>query len=662
MEVNYGYYSYVDPNNKDKNRYSGSTYGDGHKFDNAKFERLLQAGRYREAAAYGRQFRMNNPEQQRKHRLEMEDLERQAARSEMMLKTARQHSLDYAYKVDFLNNRFRQNPDADDTFKNNPITAAYQDYKRKLGSVLDVTQVPGVDINWLNLSGMNDVANNKIKKEAESLELYFKGSDTHSLLTTAKQYARGILGGPLGNLINVAEVLKENKDSLADKINKRAQEYREHLAGNLQTGLKNFAVSKEELQEAGVEIKYHGDGSESIKFDKSNPIADRIIQAYISSGEMDFDGNVNIIGYDAEGNQLQSRDGKFGDILNYKNVANKMSKLVWDSLVANGEVLNEVEPADKVYSGQIGTGLFDGPVNMIRNSGLSPDKQEEAINKVIGQVYSVIKSMNYADTEMYVNNGEDPTIETLFETSPEERVALKHLINTVNNNDIQLNTMVRNGEAGVLVTFTPGGIDKSKMSLTSSVLDMLKDDALNSKTYQIFIPGLFSEMVQESIDNDTNLRATKEFNDMNDYLYDYKTVDDNLITIKNGKVYYEDYSDSNTPRINEVSKEDAIRMINQDIIVKDAMDMMPYHFANSYGEIIDPKGYEELAKTTAMSAANVLYPDYSLLNTDGKPYTMEDILNEEKLNEFNTSYLDWMQIKSIRDIYNKLMQHLYKLS
>lgn len=600
MKINFGDYTYFGDRN---NKY---TKQEQYAFNNDYFNNLIANRQYKDAYDYASKYHFNNPEVQRQHENDLIELRHQGRIAEAIY--SRIDSKEKLAKVEFADNVFN-NGGIEQVFANttNDETKEYinrfRELKRRLGS--------------------------SKTDEATSLSVTFQPK---------KQ-----------ELFGIDWLAKDNEN-------------------NIDNFYKTTGLTQEQLEKAGVEV-INKDGSTTLKFTKDNPLVNNILYAIpmehpnekslrimskLSPALMptllnDFSNkDVIVKGYNKSGEEIKSEKNDFyeaaknpRDVLQFKN-------FVEDALINKDETYKKLNLGEREYSTVIGPSITDDldELNELHDSGQIDDKTYyREWNRRAGWAMDILHGLGSGDIVMYSNEGnKEPTDETLKEMNNRQRAHLLNTIRAVDKKRLKLLSGMMDGEIGTMIVIDPLPADKDKEGDTA-------DSMYKGRTTWVFIPGLFQEQAQQRINNDTSISAIREYNDMKNYGYDYETIDGNTITVdKNNNVWINKQ---------QVSKDDAIREINKDMIKERGASQIKYKYLNSNDEIIDFDHFELDARRMAIAAANELYPNIPLVDKDGNPFTIDDIFSykatpddDELLGKKAVNELQYQMYNKIRDIFD----------
>ena len=598
MKVILGSYTYYDPNSDDNkvydinykdNRTKYAKWFNKYTFNKTHFNQLVSNRQYQDAADYASKFHFDNPATQRAHENDILNLRREGRKIAAVY--GRIDDVDKLNKISFLDHVFVDG--GLEQISDNPYAKRFAEFKQNLGS----THKKGV-VGY----------SNEIDEEATAISFTF---------APEKQTLFGI-------------------DWLAKDNTKRSVE----------SFYANSGLNEAQLKSAGVEV-IHKDGFTTIKFDKSNALANKIIYNALpgtSKGDLGGGSDYNIIlkGYNSDGKEI-------GDISSLRSQSwNEMRNIISDAEDAKTEAFSALDMAKKDYSSTVGPYLDDNleALNQMSASGQINEQEYNLQRKLVGSVIDqAIRTLGSGNYEMFSNAYNDKaTDETLVSLSDEQRSEIIQSISAANPKKLHFNAMVSNGQIGTLVTIDADEVDNK------DITDNDDRNKVKRRTRKVFIPGFMSEIAQEKINRNTSTRAIQEINSMQDYGYAFKTTDgQEIYSSMDGKFYIDGQ---------EISKDDATKAINKTMIIEDATANLKYQFTNNSGELYDTEGYEQMARAIAVKAANELTPNVSF----GDKVTIEDIFNKKGAGPtVSDEYASTMQYElynkyqDVFDIYDRIM-------
>lgn len=587
MKISFGNYSYYDPTKK-----SVVPQGDGankYKFNNSLFQQLIANRQYQDAADYASKYHFDDPATQRAHENDILNLRREGRKLAAVY--GRIDNVDKLNKISFLDNVFVDG--GLEQISDNPYAEQFTAFKQHLGS----THKKGI-IGYTN----------DIDKEATAISFTF---------APEKRKLFGI-------------------DWLA----------KDNTTKSIEAFYANSGLNEAALKSAGVEIT-HKDGATTIKFDKSNPLANKIIYNAIPSvrgGDIGGSSNNDIVlkGYTADGKEI--KDASFLRSQSW----NEMRDMIADADKAKIEAFSTLDMGEKDYSSTVGPSLDDNleQLNQLLATGQITQQEYNQQRKIVGSILDqAIRSLGSGNYEIFSNAyNDEATDETLISLDNEQRSEIIQSITAADPKSLHFNAMISNGQIGTLVTIDADEVDNKNIN---------DDDTRNQvkrRRRQIFIPGFMSELAQEKINRNTSSRAIQEINSMQDYGYSFKTTDGQEIYSSMDGRFWRDGQ--------EISKDDAIRAINKTMIVEDETANLKYQFTNKEGTMYDTDGYESMARVKAIRAANELHPEISF----GDNVTVQDVFNKKGVGATVADrYASTMQYQlydkyqDVFDIYDKIM-------
>lgn len=587
MKVNFGNYTYFD-GKADGIIYQGTlgaTATGKWAFDENKFNQLISNRQYNDAADYAAQFYFNDPETQKAHENDIINLRRNG-RVLCAIYGRVKDPTDLA-KITFADNVFIDG--GLERSGNNDLNTAFENIKSKIGSTVD--------------------ENGNVVNEASTLEIIFE---------------------PKKNKLLGIDWLMPDNDN------------------NIENFYKNSGLNVNTLRDNGVEV-INKDGRTILRFDKSNPLANKILYktpVVLNTTFEDLDRRIlankptKIIGYN-----------KKGEVTGETDDLREFDSFIKDAINTKEKYFEDFDLTYKDYSSSIGPMISDelSSLKAMLNSGQIDETQYNRQAKAIApHIFSAINTLGSGNYEMYTNYlNEEPTDETLIPVENKDRANLANLISSYAPKDIDVSAMVSNGKIGTLITLEGTGNET-------------ESDKNDGRRIQIFVPGLLQEEAQAKINRNTSTRAVQELNSMIDWGYSYKLRNGSEIGVNNKGQFTKD---------NEViDKQSAIQEINKDMIMEESLANLKFQYMNSDGNITDNLKYEEMAKLLAMNTVSDVYGDIKL-NIDynsskvaisdkfGNIYNPDDIFNR-KINENETQYEVYGRLNEIYAIYNELMNEL----
>lgn len=587
MKINFGTYTYYDGKPSDV-IYPGIKGAGmlGHlAFDENKFNQLISNRQYNDAADYAAQFHFNDPETQKAHENDIINLRRNGRVLGAIYSRVKDPT-DLA-KITFADNVFIDG--GLERSGNNDLNTAFENIKSKIGSTVD--------------------ENDNVVNEASTLEIIFE---------------------PKKNKLLGIDWLMPDNDN------------------NIENFYKNSGLNVNTLRDNGVQV-INKDGRTILRFDKSNPLANKILYktpVVLNTTFGDLDRRIlankptKIIGYN-----------KKGEVTGETDNLREFDSFIKDAINTKEKYFEDFDLTYKDYSSSIGPMISDelSSLKAMLNSGQIDETQYNRQAKAIApHIFSAINTLGSSNYEMYTNYlNEKPTDETLVPVENKDRATLANLISSYAPKDIDVSAMVSNGKIGTLITLEGTGNET-------------ESDKNDGRRIQIFVPGLLQEEAQAKINRNTSTRAVQELNSMIDWGYSYKLRNGSEIGVNNKGQFTKDKE--------VIDKQSAIQEINKDMIMEESLANLKFQYMNSDGNITDNLKYEEMAKLLAMNTVSDVYGDIKL-NIDynnskvalsdkfGNIYNPDDIFNR-KINENETQYEVYDRLNEIYAIYNELMNEL----
>lgn len=600
-QIRYNTYSFYDDNNiNDKNTYDGNSndeYVRHNEFNSDYLKQLTSGGDYQAAYDYLKNYHFNNLDVQKQVDETLNQLRYNANKSRSI------HS-----RI--------TNPDLLEKVKFGEVVLS--------GSSFDLTgnrYYDEYDIHFRNLGSNTTWIQNE---NGEMVERPIDDANTAtSLSITFKAKKQSLFG--------IDWLARDNRYAFEDLC-------------------ENMGVTSEYFMQHGIKPVLDNDGNITIQFDKTNPIATSIL--YYLPTNMDSDGEVGfaldyknvpvISGINSKGDIIKTYNANENSsiveepIMNAIKGNNKITSInqmqedyekekeryyrgidkhyialktsISNAIQAKNDAYTQLQEDGRTYS-SVTADLFTDDTERIKaeyNAGRLSDKEYDRLYDQSGEAYVVNDILHtlYSGGQImlsnYANEGSD---EFLRNMDADQRHDLINLISATKSNNIHLRSMLSNGQYGILVT-----------------IDATKDTDGNIKTprYQIFMPGLMMDECQKALSRDTQNRSMMEITSMQDYGGEYKTDRGDIINYI-GDNYFSFNGQT-------ITRDDAVRLINKDMIVTDAKRNLPWQHMSAAGEIENPDKFKEQAMATAIAATNELYPDTPYRKLDGTGYTMNELM------------------------------------
>lgn len=605
MKINFGDYTWFgDLNDKRNITYNAKDPTqkefEDYQFKQELFDQYISNRQYEDAANYANQFHFNDPKMQRAHLNDIANLRRNGRILASCYKKI--HDTQTLNKVEFFDKVFVNG--GLETLENNEYANKFIEAKRKLGSFS---------------GGITAETDNK------GINIYYKSQEATKLEVTFQPKVQKFLG----------------IDWLAKDNNKNIDNF------YTQSGLNERA-----LKAQGVEV-INKDGRTTLRFDKSNPLANKIIYN-LPRRERNGDtpipqigGNidVSIVGLDSKNRRIKNQN-MFSNLTQIQDIIDSAKN-------TKEQYFKQNDLTEKQYSSTV-AGNIDDNLAMLQEALKEGSITQQEFNKQYsincGYIDSVLRNIGSGNYEMYSNKfNEETSDETLNPVDNEKRNELINAITATNKANVHLSSMISNGKIGTLVELDAAGLTSKQQEKLEGTND---DQLSNGRRIQIFIPGLFQEQAQEKINRNTSSQAVQEANSMQDYDYDYKTQDGKTLTYDGLGGYIYDGE--------QIDKDNAVKIINKDLIIQDAVNNLQFYYLNKDNKLIDKTNYENKARELAIKACNDIDPGVPLSYTDGTPLTEDEVFAHSKANPDDVyfgkiQYQVYDKLRNLYDVYNALM-------
>lgn len=605
MKINFGDYTWFgDLNDKRNITYNAKDPTqkefEDYQFKQELFDQYISNRQYEDAANYANQFHFNDPKMQRAHLNDIANLRRNGRILASCYKKI--HDTQTLNKVEFFDKVFVNG--GLETLENNEYANKFIEAKRKLGSFS---------------GGITAETDNK------GINIYYKSQEATKLEVTFQPKVQKFLG----------------IDWLAKDNNKNIDNF------YTQSGLNERA-----LKAQGVEV-INKDGRTTLRFDKSNPLANKIIYN-LPRRERNGDtpipqigGNidVSIVGLDSKNRRIKNQN-MFSNLTQIQDIIDSAKN-------TKEQYFKQNDLTEKQYSSTV-AGNIDDNLAMLQEALKEGSITQQEFNKQYsincGYIDSVLRNIGSGNYEMYSNKfNEETSDETLNPVDNEKRNELINAITATNKANVHLSSMISNGKIGTLVELDAAGLTSKQQEKLEGTND---DQLSNGRRIQIFIPGLFQEQAQEKINRNTSSQAVQEANSMQDYDYDYKTQDGKTLTYDGLGGYIYDGE--------QIDKDNAVKIINKDLIIQDAVNNLQFYYLNKDNKLIDKTNYENKARELAIKACNDIDPRVPLSYTDGTPLTEDEVFAHSKANPDDVyfgkiQYQVYDKLQNLYDVYNALM-------
>lgn len=586
-------------------------------FDKNKYNKMLEAKRFQDAAEYLEQFQFN-------------DLERQAKQEEYIAQLKHEGRKVQAYygklndseigTVDFVNSvytpgglknlRYQTNDKGEYIYKSD------EEFRKKYPEASRFVQL------------LNDIGSTRTTR-ADSLKIEFDNT----------KY--GFLG---------IDPLKRDHDDYEDM-------------------LRNTGLTEMQLKSMGCDIRRE-EGKVFLEFSKNAECATRILTAIPHRNRVK--NRAKIIGI-CNGKEIQPEvnNGPYGPS-NYANLyAPSKYADPYDSYHNIAVMQNLIKTANNVktkteikrnldtknYSAtifDITTDRLD-LLDEMYNSGQIDWTEYNARRKEAKgpDVRAKVNSLTYGDYKVYSNWGsyrQGENSEVRREIEQKDWDSFKQLLTAAPASKVHFLGETSNGLVGLHITIDSDALYSHKNGSQSA--------QYTSAPIQVFIPGFLTDEIQSQMNNRTELQARQEWNDMLDYGYTYKFNNGTALQVdENGNVFRYDKEGNIYEDTGFDAKERALIDLEEDFM-KEAAKRMKYQFMNEKGEY-NYAAYNDLAENYAIKCVNSLFPDIPLTYLDGTPITKEDLHSidfKSKLYQNNEDF-NYLVVKKLQKFY-ELFEYL----
>uniref|UniRef100_A0AAU8MGN1 Uncharacterized protein n=1 Tax=Geladintestivirus 2 TaxID=3233134 RepID=A0AAU8MGN1_9CAUD len=606
MKIKFKNYTYFDPYYKgNDNGYYDVSNGTGKDkeflnkfaFDEKQYNNMIAKRNFQGAYDYMSKFHLNDPKKDKERRNTLIDFKRSMRREEYIYNTVRNTET--------------------------TLSRVLGNAKYKTRDILDFQ----ANINDLSVFAKNDINNDFYKSFSNELT---------SLGSTDKQQASKlefVFEPEKQYFLGIDWLAKDNTENSIEAFFKRS-------------GLTEAQINSTKT----AQVIDKGDGRKSIVFDKNNPLALQILKNVPTPKHRTIYGTVDVdLDDDNSYNAiLHSYDDNNNLISTSKDSWGIVQAMLKDTEDISNQVYDNANVSNKTYSSVVGGSLSDeyDAIQTALAEGTISQSEFNRLSKSIGidlrEMVSVIGTGAY---QMWSNSeNEDMGDETLREVPNDKRNYLRQLISATDPKDIKLNSMISNNEIGTLISIP--AIQKSNTKMDD---DSSPEERLAQREIQIFVPGLFTELAQQKINNNISLRAYQELEDMDTYKYKYKTNDGREFTAHNG-ICYEDGK--------EVSRAEVLEYIAKDYKINEAIDNIVYNNVNSNNIIFDENNADKEAKIRAIQIANDIVPNISF----GNGVTIDDVFNKKGAGDtlsakedMNMQYERAYKYNLVYEIYNRIL-------
>lgn len=393
------------------------------------------------------------------------------------------------------------------------------------------------------------------------------------------------------------------------------------------TMLSNAGLTEKELEARGGRIR-KAEGKVIVEFDKNADCCTRVLNGiprrYFTENQ------VKITGLDNKGEITDSNlpeyalpyssTNEIGYTRQARDIAivNHMNSLVDVAKNRTTQIEHKANVDTQTYSAEVfdiktdRTDVLDELYNSGQMSWQEYNtrmKEEKGVN-----VRSRLAALSYGDYEIYTDyfndKNDEASSEIRHKLKSEDWDKFKNILKGVPASKIHYLGETSGGRVGLHISIDPDALYEHKGKKGSGTY--------TNKPIQIFIPGFLTEEIEAQMNNDTGLRAVKEWNNMIDYQYKHESIDGTQIGVDENGVVYRYVGDQIYMDNSADAKERAIRDINEDLIKEEA-SRLKYRYMNERGEI-NKAGYEQAVKQISIKAVQELFRDIPFEDLEGNNY------------------------------------------
>lgn len=566
-------------------------------FDTDYFQEMINNGNLRDAANYARQYHMNNLDDDRRYYNYIKQIEDEADEIEAKYARVRDNK-EIFDKIQFADNVF-QDRGLEKLSYDNKYANTFKQLKQEIGG-----------------------------KDATKLSITFQAK---------KQKFLGL-------------------DFLAEDNNDR----------NIQTLYDKLGMSEADLREVGIKISNDvKTGETTLTFNKAHRLTDKILYNlnYVDNSYQTKSSVYSLVdkltGFDNFQPKIKGLNNKNEEIYNY----DLNDTVTFSHFTAYQKMIKEATEAKEIaFAENEGPKQYNSIVAPIftdelqsytmayQKEELDPKKYYNYRDKIVGGLDEMIRSIGVENYEIYSNiNNEEKTDMTQRLLDTIDKQNLQSWLQSIDRSRINYMTQSVNGELGLLITIDPMAKKETNIKDNTAI-----DKQFKGRSVKIFIPkpDFAMDLINNSIQNNTQFKAKAKINKMQDYDYGYTTTDQNVIQ-PDGSGGFKKISTINGKKVETpLTKDEATSEIQLDMGIKDYLSITPYQFANRFNMGVLSDEYYTLSKQTALKMVNEIYPNIPLINEFGEP--INDI---QDLFEVDLNYVPGdvaKKIQKFRDTYNKL--------
>lgn len=566
-------------------------------FDTDYFQEMINNGNLRDAANYARQYHMNNLEDDRQYYNYIKQIEDEA--DEIEAKYARVRDNKEVFdKIQFADNVF-QDRGLEKLSYDNKYANTFKQLKQEIGG-----------------------------KDATKLSITFQAK---------KQKFLGL-------------------DFLAEDNNVR----------DVQTLYDKLGMTEANLREVGIKISNDvKTGETTLIFNKSHRLADKILYNlnYVDNSYQTRPSLNAIVdkftGFDNFQPKIKGLNNKNEEIHNYdlNDTATFSHFTAYQKMIKEATEAKDIAFAEnegpKQYNSIVApifTDELQSYTMAYQRGELDPKKYYNYRDEIVGGLDEMIRSIGVENYEIYSNvNNEEKTDMTQRLINTIDKQNLQSWLQSIDRSRINYMTQSVDGELGLLITVDPMAKKETDIKDNTSI-----DKQFKGRSVKIFIPkpDFAMDLINNSVQNNTQFKAKAKINKMQDYGYGYTTANQDVIE-SDGLGGFKKISIINGQKIEiPLTKDEATSEIQLDMGIKDYLSITPYQFANRFNMGVLSDEYYTFSKQAALKMINEIYPNIPLIDEFGKPITDVQDLFEVDLNYIPGDVAK--KIQKFRDTYNKL--------
>lgn len=218
----------------------------------------------------------------------------------------------------------------------------------------------------------------------------------------------------------------------------------------------------------------------------------------------------------------------------------------------------------------------------MQNGSIDVTKYNTIRKAMEDQFSDALAGNSLTQYEMYVTDPDVDADDSLnkIEQSNDRRKYQSLIINALGTDRIHYGTYINGQKSGTMIIINPMMKDKTDQGKTTNV------DDIDTNAIKIFVPDLFKEQVDATLQSDTKYRAIKELSNAQMYKYDLTIPNDGKIRVSrndNGDVSYK-FEDDASGEITDISQAEALNHVNKMLIQEDITDKANSLFYNEDGE------------------------------------------------------------------------------